>query len=107
MAYRGKCAMSGCDATEALEAAHIIPYSCRGTNDLSNGLSLRADLHTLLDLRLLAIDPESMRIIVSPKLANTAYFEFHTKKLHLPVRTIDRPSKVFLRKLLAVADVHR
>ena len=48
--YGGKCVVSACDLRDVLEAAHIWPY--RGTNDNhpSNGLLLRADLHTLFDL---------------------------------------------------------
>jgi hypothetical protein len=105
LAYNGKCAISGCNAIEALEAAHIIPYSGKGTNDLSNGLLLRADLHTLLDLGLLAIDPESMRVLLSPRLAHTAYIEFHAKELSLPSKVGDQPSKTLLQQLLEVADV--
>ncbi|MEH1887220.1 MULTISPECIES: HNH endonuclease signature motif containing protein [unclassified Nostoc] len=37
------------DAEVALEAAHIIPYSETENNHPSNGLLLRADLHTLFD----------------------------------------------------------
>lgn len=48
-AYEGKCALSGCDVVEALEAAHIVPYSAGGRDDVTNGLLLRADLHTLMD----------------------------------------------------------
>ena len=55
-AYGGRCAISECDAEAALEACHIRPYMGPKTNALSNGLLLRADLHTLFDLGLLAID---------------------------------------------------
>lgn len=34
-----------------LEAAHVTPYLGPETNDITNGLLLRADLHTLLDCR--------------------------------------------------------
>lgn len=46
--YQGRCAISGTDAVEALEAAHIVPYKGAATNHPTNGLLLRADLHTLL-----------------------------------------------------------
>jgi putative restriction endonuclease len=49
-AYGGRCSITGCDAVEALEAAHISPYKGDHTNDVTNGLLLRADLHTLFDL---------------------------------------------------------
>ena len=34
---------------EALQACHIIPVKNKGSDDHSNGLVLRADLHTLYD----------------------------------------------------------
>lgn len=72
-AYGGKCAITGCDAIEALEAAHISPYLGAQTNHPQNGLLLRADLHSLFDLGLLAIDPSTMTVVIAPQLANTSY----------------------------------
>jgi hypothetical protein len=72
-AYGSKCAITDCDVQEALEAAHIIPYLGVETNHLSNGLILRADLHTLFDLFMFAIEPKSLKIIISPRLRNTFY----------------------------------
>jgi putative restriction endonuclease len=59
-AYKGRCAVSGCDAIEVLEAAHIMPYLGQDTNHPSNGILLRADIHTLFDLGLLSIDTDTM-----------------------------------------------
>lgn len=100
-AYGGKCAISGCDLLDALEAAHIVPYSGEGTNDISNGLLLRADLHTLLDLGLLAIHPESMTVALSVKIAQSAYREFTGKQITLPHDAAKRPSKYSLQTLWA------
>jgi hypothetical protein len=36
-AYDGRCAITGCDAVEALEAAHIVPYRGVDTNSVQNG----------------------------------------------------------------------
>lgn len=66
--HNGKCAISGSDVEQALEAAHIIPYLGSETNHPSNGLLLRADLHTLFDLNLIAIDPEEMTVLIAPSL---------------------------------------
>lgn len=49
-AYGGRCAISDCDALDALEAGHVAPYSESVNNAISNGLLLRADLHNLFDL---------------------------------------------------------
>ncbi len=64
-AYKYKCAITGCDAEEALEAAHIVPYSEEENYDLENGLLLRADIHTLFDLRLINIKEKNSIFSVS------------------------------------------
>lgn len=69
----GCCAMTGCTVEAALEAAHIVPYQGPGTNHPSNGLLLRADLHTLFDLGALAIDPDTLEILVASQLDGTEY----------------------------------
>ncbi len=83
-AYDQKCAMTGCDAIDALEAAHIIPVGDFGSDDVSNGLLLRADIYTLFDLQLLGIDPESRRITLHNKLLLTSYGELHACELAVP-----------------------
>ncbi len=84
-AYHSKCAITGCDAVEALEAAHISPYRGPNTNHPSNGLLLRADLHTLFDLGLIAIDARTMTVLIAKNLANTTYAEIAGKVLRLPM----------------------
>ena len=83
-AYGGRCASSGCDAEAALEACHIRPYMGPKTNTLSNGILLRADLHTLFDLGLFTIDTVSMTAVVAPELKGTTYSEFAGKPIGLP-----------------------
>ena len=83
-AYGGRCAISGCDAEAALEACHIRPYMGPQTNTLSNGLLLRADLHTLFDLGLLAVDTASMTTIVAPELEGTTYGQLAGKSVVVP-----------------------
>ena len=46
-AYGGRCAVTGCDVAEALEAAHVADW--RSENDVGAGLLLRVDLHRLLE----------------------------------------------------------
>ena len=79
-AYKGKCAISQTAAEAVLEAAHITPYFGDETNHISNGLLLRADLHTLFDLNLVKIDPGSMRVKISPSLEETPYWNYNNKK---------------------------
>jgi predicted restriction endonuclease len=66
--YGNRCAITGCNAVEVLEACHIVPYLGPKTNHPSNGLVLRADLHTLFDLGLVTIDPQNMsvRVVLRP-----------------------------------------
>jgi len=85
--YSGRCAISGCEVVEVLEAAHIVPYRGPATNDPSNGLLLRADLHTLFDLGMLAIDPSAMTVLISPRLGQTSYEDLAGKPIRLPQGT--------------------
>jgi len=47
--YERRCSVTGEKTLPVLEAAHIQPYSEMGPHDLSNGLLLRSDWHTLFD----------------------------------------------------------
>jgi len=96
-AYKGKCAISGSDVKQALEAAHIIPYDGKKTNNTSNGLLLRADLHTLFDLKLITIDPSTMKVLISPELMKTQCRAFWQKKIMLPDDMNDQPDPEAIR----------
>lgn len=96
--YEGRCVISGCDVKQVLEAAHIIPYLGIDTNHIANGLLLRADLHTLFDLYLISVNPESMTVVVAPQLLHTYYEELSNKKLFLPEIAGTYPSKEALEK---------
>lgn len=76
----GVCLISGCNVIDALEAAHIQPYAKSGTNNLSNGLLLRGDIHTLFDLYLITIN-SSFVISISPDIYNSPYKCFDQKKI--------------------------
>ncbi len=97
-AYLGRCAVTGCAVEDVLEAAHISPYKGPQTNHVRNGLLLRCDWHTLFDLRLVTVNPETMRLLVSPKLAGTDYHDFHGEPLRLPEDPANRPSKETLKE---------
>lgn len=95
-AYGGCCAMTGCAIADVLEAAHIYPYRGAATNAVSNGLLLRADLHTLFDCGLIAIDAVSRTILVSPRLNDSEYGELHGRKLRSPQTPAQLPSEAAL-----------
>jgi len=54
-AYERRCAVTGCAVDDILEAAHISPYLGKHTNHVTNGLILRADIHTLFDRGLIKV----------------------------------------------------
>lgn len=93
LAYAGRCAISGYDVKEALEAAHIFRYFGKETNVVINGLLLRSDLHTLYDLGLLAIDPVEMTVLLAPSLMGSDYKSFAGTLIRLPANEVERPSR--------------
>jgi hypothetical protein len=75
--YGQRCAITGEGPVDVLEAAHIEPHAVRGRNSADNGLLLRADIHTLFDLGLLKVEPNSMSVQIHPKLRSTYYESLH------------------------------
>jgi putative restriction endonuclease len=95
-AYRARCAITGCDVLDVLEAAHVHPYLGPETNKVTNGLLLRADIHTLFDCSLIDIDPASLTVIVASSLRNSMYGPLHGQALRPP----KQPSQAVSRKAL-------
>lgn len=92
-AYGGRCAITACNVEAVLDAAHIVPYKGPDTDDPRNGLLLRTDLHTLFDRGLVAIDGETMTVVVSPALIGTSYERYRGKSIRLPDHPASRPSR--------------
>ncbi|MFD1613454.1 HNH endonuclease [Sphingomonas tabacisoli] len=82
-AFDGKCAMTACAVAWVLEAAHISPYQGPATNQPDNGLLLRADIHTLFDLGLLSVDPDTLAIRVADQIEEAEYRALDGKKLQV------------------------
>ena len=97
VAYQGRCAITGYDAEQALEAAHIHPYRGEHTNHVRNGILLRADVHTLFDLGLIGIEPDTGEVIIRPELNDTQYAQLAGRKAPMPQDVDDRPSSESLR----------
>jgi predicted restriction endonuclease len=97
-AYQGRCAVSGCDAEAALEAAHLIPYLGKQTNHVQNGILLRADIHTIFDLDLIGIDPRTLKLCLGPPLTDSSYSEFEGCELALPLDSRLAPSPEALKE---------
>ena len=66
--YGDQCMITGCNLLSIVEAAHISPYLGPKDNAPDNGLLLRADIHTLYDLDLIAVDPITLCVCVHPEL---------------------------------------
>lgn len=82
--FNGRCAVSGWDVPEVLEAAHIVPYLGEQTNRPDNALLLRSDIHTLFDRELLTVDPKTFRVRLSGALNPGPYGEFSGRMIALP-----------------------
>lgn len=101
-AYGRRCVITGCAVADVLEAAHITPYSGGTTNHTSNGLLLRADLHTLFDCGLLAIDPNTRTVVVANALRTSSYRKIAGQPIRAPKNSLNSPSKKNLEKRFAV-----
>lgn len=102
-AYERRCAVTGCNTEEVLEAAHIIPYmGGDDSNRCDNGLLLRADIHTLFDLGLLWINRE-MKVEIAHPLKDTEYGKLQGKKIWLPTDSALRPHFKHLERHVQIA----
>lgn len=102
-AYDGKCAVTECCVPDVLEAAHIHPYRGPKTNHVTNGLLLRADIHTLFDCNLIAIQPDSMTVLTRESLRDSDYWAYNRRPLRLPRNPAEQPSADALRMRFAAA----
>lgn len=99
VAYNAKCCVTGCQVTEALEAAHIDEYLAPESNNVSNGLLLRSDLHALFDVHLLAIDPETRRVHLAAAVLNDGeYAKWQGRKIYEPKDATHRPNLETLKR---------
>lgn len=99
-AYEFQCAVTSCNAPDALEVAYIVPFRGKYTHHPSNGLLLRADLHSLFDLGKLAVDTRTMSVILADELLDTSYKILAGRPLRYPKDEEQRPSTEGL-------DLHR
>jgi putative restriction endonuclease len=97
-AYSSRCAVCGTNAPEVLEAAHIRPYLGPPSDHPANGLLLRADIHALFDLGLIAVDATDMTLLVHERLNGTPYEEYRDRAITLPVEAALQPSPEALQE---------
>lgn len=87
-AYNRECAITGGRVLPALDAAHIQSYSSGGEHEVSNGLLLRRDIHSVFDAGYLTFD-EELHVVVSERVRTdfnngNEYRRLHGSKLRLP-----------------------
>jgi len=74
-AFGWRCAVSDCEVTAVLEAAHLPGRNWRDHNRAEDGILLRADLHKLLDSGLARL--EEGVFLLDSKLFGSEYRRFH------------------------------
>lgn len=87
-AYECRCAITGCTIQAVLEAAHISPYRGDHTNHVTNGLLLRADIHTLFDCGLIKVHGD-YRVTADEHISK---FYALPEKITIPSSQACRPS---------------
>lgn len=92
--YGDQCMVSGCNLIDVVEAAHISPYRGKEDNNPSNGLLLRADLHTIFDLDLLGIQPNTLQVQLHPLVLDAGYSSLENVSLICPASS--HPSQAAL-----------
>lgn len=92
-AWERRCVVTGSRIVGLLEAAHITPHADGADYRTSNGLLLRADIHTLYDLGLLSID-QHMRVHLAEELQQSEYVQYRGRQIdRQPARSADAPSR--------------
>lgn len=83
--FGAACCLSGCTIEGLLEAAHICTHDKSDDHSRGNGLLLRADLHTLFDLDMLRIHPDTFEVEMDEQVARSRdYGCFHERCLAIP-----------------------
>ncbi len=99
--YSRRCAITGEKTLPVLEAAHIKPYSENGPHQVSNGILMRSDLHTLFDNGYLTLTKQ-FHVEVSRRIREEfsnghEYYALHGKQLvSLPGNSANQPDPMFL-----------
>ena len=101
--YQNKCVITGCEDVEVLQAAHIKGVRDLGKHAITNGLLLRADLHTLFDLGIITIS-EDLRVSVDKKRVNDPAYKNLDGKL---LKSLTNQKASDLRKIKKSLQHHR
>jgi putative restriction endonuclease len=98
--YGRRCAISRERTLPALDAAHIRPFADGGSHQISNGILLRRDIHSLFDLGYVTISP-NLEFEVSKKIREEYengrdYYAYHGKDVTVPGDPRGHPDRTAL-----------
>lgn len=82
----------------------LTKYNGTSSNVVTNGLLLRADIHTLWDLGLVALTMD-YKVIIAQSLKNTVYAELEGHRINLPKNTALWPSQDCLSHHRQIYDI--
>lgn len=87
--HGARCAVTGCPVADVLGAAHLgaLPANDPARDHPDNGILLRADIHVLFDLGLMAIDPDTRMLWVAKSLDGTEYGAMRGKPISTAAAT--------------------
>jgi putative restriction endonuclease len=98
-AYGRQCAVSGEHTVPVLQASHIRPFADVLEHEVTNGLSLRSDIHTLFDRGYVTVSPD-YEFKVSDRLRDDfangeIYYQYASarRSILLPDDVRKRPSR--------------
>lgn len=99
-AYDRTCAVSRGKVLPALDAAHIMPYADGGTHEISNGILLRRDIHSVFDAGYVTID-KHYRFVVSERVKTefnngNEYRRLHGTEMWVPANPSWKPNPLAL-----------
>ena len=86
--YDRRCAVTRERTLPALDAAHVRPYAEGGVHEVTNGLLLRRDIHSLFDRGYVTVTPE-LRFEVSRRIKEEFengrdYYALHGRSVCVP-----------------------
>lgn len=82
-AYKSTCFLTGEKITNVLEAAHIIPVTKKGSDEVCNGICLRVDVHRLFDLGGIRISSAG-DVVLSDVVRDSPNYRHLPKKVTVP-----------------------
>ena len=95
--YDRRCAVTRERTLPALDAAHLRPYAEGGMHEVTNGLLLRRDIHSLFDRGYVTVTPE-LRFEVSRRIKEEFengrdYYALHGRSVQPPDDVLRQPDR--------------